>query len=106
MEKQGEQQAVKVYLPRDEVACLVKLPERLSVTRSRATLQVAAKLLLPPGNYRLVVCDLQGQELLSQDAKAKQNTIDLSKLPPEAKPACVKLMQGTRLLDIAAVPAR
>jgi hypothetical protein len=95
---------VKLYLPRDEVACIAKLTKRLAVTRKGRALQVEAKSL--PGPCRLVVSDRQGLELLSQEAKAGRNVLDLSPLSAEAHPACVKLLRGGTLLDVAAVPGQ
>jgi len=100
--KQGREPAVRLYLPRDEVACIAKLTKRLAVTRKGRALQVEAKSL--PGPCRLVISDRRGRELLSQEAKAGRNGLDLAPLPAEAQPAGVKLLGDGLLLDVAAVP--
>ncbi|HPO74826.1 MAG TPA: hypothetical protein PLJ31_18935, partial [Armatimonadota bacterium] len=55
-----------------------------------------------PARAQVVVSDLEGKVLLSQPAR--QATLDLSKLPADAKPACVKLLGPNGLLDAVALP--
>lgn len=98
----GNSQQVRVYLPREGVACLAQMPKRLSVTRNGSTLTVSARL--PGGGCRLALSDLQGERLLSQDARSGENTMDLSRLRAGAGPLCVKLLRDGLLVDVASVP--
>ncbi|MGD9495913.1 MAG: hypothetical protein AB7Y46_06360 [Armatimonadota bacterium] len=99
---------VHLYLPRDEVACIAQLTRLLAVTRAAEALRVHVDLpgsaAASPGECTLVVADGEGQALGSQAALAGANTIDLSALPADSAPACVKLLRGGQLVDIAAVP--
>jgi len=95
---------VRVYLPRDGVACVAQLPRRLAVTRAGAALQVQADL--PAGECTLVVANSDGEALASQAAQAGANAIELSALPDDAEPACVKLLRDGQLMDIATLPER
>jgi len=104
VEKQAGKQVVRQYLPRDGIACLGQFRKRLSVVRQGDALQ--AEVLARVGPVKLVVSDPQGQELLSQTAQPGRNPLDLSSLPAEAQPACVKLLRNGLLLDIAEVPAK
>lgn len=89
-----------IYLERDDVTVLAKLPRRLNVARQGEMLRVTAKGA--PARAQVVVSDLEGKVLLSQPAR--QATLDLSKLPADAKPACVKLLGPNGLLDAVALP--
>ena len=61
----------------------------------------------PEQGWRISLCGLDGQSLLTQPASGKPVTFDLAKLPKAAaQPACVKLLDGSRLVDAAPVPAR
>ena len=95
---------VRLYLPRDDVGCIAQLTRRLTVTRAGDALQVQADL--PEGECTLVVADVDGAALASQAAQAGANAIDLSGLPEDARPACVKLLRDGQLVDIATVPGR
>ncbi|MCC6445594.1 MAG: hypothetical protein IT210_19325 [Armatimonadetes bacterium] len=92
--------AVRIFLPRDEVVCLARLPKRLSAARSGDRLQARLK----SGEGLLAVCDPDGAALLSRKAKTGQNTMDLSRLSAGAKPACLKLLIGGQLADAAELP--
>jgi hypothetical protein len=93
---------VRAYIPRQDVACIAQLTKRLLVDRSGETLTVEAKL--PQGDCCLVVAGRDGAILLQQAARAGRNTVDLSPLPGDARPACVKLMRGRELVDVVEVP--
>ena len=93
---------VSVYLPRGEVACVAQLARRLTVKRAGDALEVQADL--PGADCTLVVADVDGEALASQAAQAGANAIDLSALPEDARPACVKLLRDGQLVDIAALP--
>ncbi|MGD9495083.1 MAG: hypothetical protein AB7Y46_02110 [Armatimonadota bacterium] len=92
---------VRVYLPRDEVACIAQLTRRLAVTRAGDTLQVQAEL--PEGECTVVVANAQGDVLLEAPARA-QMTVDLAQAPEGSAPACVKLLRDGQLVDAAAAP--
>ncbi len=100
-EKTAEGQALRLYMPLDSVVCVAQLPRRLEVSGAGATLRVTAHP--PKPDCRLVVCDAEAKELLS--VPAAEGASDL-KLPPDAKPACVKMLSGRDLVDITQAPAR
>jgi len=93
---------VRVHLPRDDVACVAQLTRRLAVTRAGDAVGVQADL--PEGECTLVVANADGEVLVAQAAQAGANTIELSALPEDARPACVKLLRDGQLVDIAALP--
>lgn len=90
---------VSCYLPRDEVACIVQLPRRLTVTRAGQTLTVEVTDL--EEECELVVADVDGVVLLAQPARAGRNALDLSAVEAGKTPACVKLRRGGQMLDVA-----
>ncbi len=92
---------VRVYLPRDDVACVAQLARRLAVTRAGDAVQVQADL--PEGECTLVVANADGEVLVSQGAEAGENAVDLAGLAEDALPACVKLLRDGQLVDIAAL---
>ncbi len=102
VEKRGNAAHIRLYLERDDVACLVRLPQRLSVVKQGDAIEVNVKS--PTKDCRLVVCNAVGDELLSQPAKEGKNRLDLSKLPGDAKAVCVKLLRSQQLMDVAALP--
>jgi hypothetical protein len=103
VESVGGDRTVRLYLGRGDVACLAQLPRRLQVRRDGPSLVVDAKL--PPGACQLTVCDATGAELLSQSAGPRRHAFPLSELGEGTTPACVKLLRGSLLLDVVAVPA-
>jgi hypothetical protein len=98
---------VRMYLQRAEVACLARLPMRLGVRRSEETLRVTATFPggVPRGG-KLVVANLSGERLLTQDAKPGPNDVALGALGSAAKAACVKLLCDDMLVDVATIPER
>jgi len=94
---------VSVALLRDHVACLARLPRLLSLAPDGGVTISAGKL--PKGKLSLVICGLQGEELASQEFNSGANRLDLSGLPADAHPTCVKLMADGTLLDVAELPA-
>lgn len=101
-EHKGEWKDVHLYLTRDDVACLVQLPKRLTVQREGNLLTVEIKPASP--DSQLALFNLAGETLLTQDAKTGKNVMDLSKLPADKKPACVKLLRGGSLVDVMEIP--
>jgi hypothetical protein len=97
--KAGFEWRVRLYLERGEVACLVCLPQRLTLARKGEV--VAAKVGTAEKGWRLAICDAEGKELRSQEARSGGNRLALSALPAGSKPACVKLMRGTEMVDVA-----
>jgi len=93
---------VRVYLPRDDVACVAQLTRRLVVTRAGNAVGVQAGL--PEGECTLVVANVDGEVLASQRAETGENAVDLAGLAEDVRPACVKLVRDGQLLDIAALP--
>lgn len=93
---------VQVYLPRDDVACLARLPRQLRVSRDGETLSIEAKL--PTADCQLVVTSSTGERLLTQDAKPGQNQMALGRLREASKACCVKLLGGDALLDVTVIP--
>jgi hypothetical protein len=93
---------VRIYLPRDDVACLARLPRHLQVKRDGATLHIDNKW--PASDSKLVVAGASGERLLTQEAKPGRNEIALGQLREAAKPCCVKLLCHDLLLDATAIP--
>jgi hypothetical protein len=102
VERKGDEVHLRLYIERDDVACLARLPKRLAVAMRGDALEVSVKLLTR--GCRLVVSNLKGDELLSQPGDDGPNRLDLSNLPADSKPSCVKLMRGPQTLDIAELP--
>ncbi|MCD6360865.1 MAG: hypothetical protein J7M38_08355 [Armatimonadetes bacterium] len=92
---------VSVYLPRNEVACIARLQRRMTVTRAGEKLTVEITGL--QGECALAVADRDGNRLLERPARAGRNTLDLSGIEEDAAPACVKLLVGGQLVDVAEV---
>lgn len=100
----GSGTVVRVFLARDESTCLARLPARLTVKRSGDVLGVTADQIKDGQQIR--VCDLEGQTLTALPA-AGSVRLDLAKLDAKTKPAaCVKLMDGPRLIDVVSLPAK
>lgn len=91
---------VRIFLPRDDVACLALLPDQLSASRSDASLDIAVAAATDGDRLRL--CDKDGKVLSEQSAHAGNNSIGLQQI--EGNAACVKLMRDNRLIDAEAVP--
>jgi len=103
----GNRATITLYLPRDRVACLVALRQRLTVERAGETLTVRIPDLdAPPESLRLALCDRDGQ--LFDTRRVQPNTpstFELDKYPGNSPaPACLKLLDAGRLVDIAAIP--
>jgi hypothetical protein len=94
---------VHLFLPRDEVACLARLPKRLSVARTEESLKVTVRgVAQERPACTVTLCDGQGQALLSAAVALGAARLDLSELPQGGPPpACVKLCAGARLVDAA-----
>jgi len=88
---------LKAYLPRDQVICVARLPQVLTTSRKRASVDVALK---GTGEGKAVICSAAGDELASAPIREGRCVIDLSKLTADAKPACVKLMHGAMMVDV------
>ena len=91
------------FLPRGNVACLACLSARLAVRRDADGIEVHAKPAEPGGELRL--CDRSGGILWSgPSGKDDLRRIQLKELPARAAPACVKLLSGGQLVDMAPLP--
>ena len=94
---------VSLFLERDDVACLAVLPARLTAKRTGDIVEVAARQARR--NWRLCLCDKDGEPLATAPSP-RAASFDLAALPKGSPlPACIKLLAGTRLVDVAAVPA-
>jgi hypothetical protein len=92
---------VSCYLPRDEVACLVQLPRRMTI--ARAGQLVTVEIGRVEGQSELVVADADGAVLLRQPAGAGRTILDLSRLAAGQQPACVKLLRRGQMVDVASL---
>jgi hypothetical protein len=95
---------LRIYLPRDDVACLARLPRHLRISREGETLHIDNQW--PADDCTLVVSDASGERLLTREAKPARNEIALGQLPKVATPCCVKLLCRDLLLDATAIPER
>ncbi len=93
---------VKVYLPRDDIACMVQLTRCLTVRRDGNALIAETKT--KGTDLRIVICSREGDRLLVQAVAPGKNSIDLSQISTEKKPACVKLLRGGTLVDVVEMP--
>lgn len=102
----GNRATVTLYLPRDRVACLVVLRQRLTVERAGHTLTVRLPTLdAPAESLRLALCDRDGQPFDTRRLQPKTPaTFELDKYPGDSPaPACLKLLDAGRLVDITAI---
>lgn len=94
----------RLYLPRNDVGCIVRLPRRLQqFSRREQTLTVEVNRL--PGACQLALADAQGRLLYTQPARTGLNTLPLNQLTVSGQPACIKLLAGQTLVDVGALPA-
>jgi len=90
---------VSLYLERDDVACLIKLPSRMKVQSTATTIDVTVHT--PNPAWQVALCDADGQPLVSRPAGSGSVQLNLTELPKGGKPvACVKLLDGKRLVDV------
>lgn len=96
----GEGWAVGLKLAPGEVACIARLPERLSVERVPTgwRYEVTGDL----GGLKVQVCDVEGAMLAEQDAARSDDLIMAGRA--DGEPACVKLVRWGRLVDIVELP--
>ncbi|MEN6497171.1 MAG: DUF6259 domain-containing protein [Thermoguttaceae bacterium] len=95
----AEGSVVSLYLERDNVACLVKLPIRMTVKRAGNVVDVTVRD--PNPAWQVTLCDADGQPLVSRPAGNGSVQLNLAEQPKGAKPAvCVKLLDGKRLVDV------
>ena len=93
---------VRLFLPRDGVACLAVLPRVLEVARDGEAFVVRVAEDARPGEIRLT--DAAGKALVSRPA-AETVRFAAGDVPAAAAGAvCVRLLAGGRLVDAVAVP--
>lgn len=101
-EREGDLSEIQLYLPRNEVACIARLPRLLEVRREEAILKVEVRLPEGSGKGTLVLATRDGERLATQTARPGLNEITLP--ASGKKPACVKLLAEDVLLDAFEVP--
>jgi len=95
--------AARVFLLRDDVACLVRVPARLGVKRSGNLLEATVRDVAK--GWQLRVCDAEGEPLATRPVAEGATKLNLAELAPKARPVvCIKLLDGPRLVDVVAVP--
>ncbi len=92
---------VHTLLAQGDVGCLVRLPKRLTVERTGDAVKIAAAGV--QSDWQIAICDADGQSLASKSA-GPITEFGLGGLSQEVKPVCVKLLAGSQLIDIAALP--
>jgi hypothetical protein len=81
------------------------VPVRLDVKRSGEAMEIG--VAKAAHGWRIAVCDAQGQSLAVRPASGNPIRLSPSDLPtPPATPACVKLLDGARLVDAVALPGK
>lgn len=90
---------MRLYLERDDIACVAVLPKLIAAAKQGQSLQVTLKVAQK--GDRLVVSDVTGKGLLAQDAKTGLQALDLTGL---LKPVCVKLLRSGQLVDAVQMP--
>ena len=88
-------------LGRDDVACLAVVPKRMKTVRTGDLLEIQVRD--PRSGLLVQVCDAAGKPLAQRSPGAKKTLeLNLKQVSPGgAKPVCVKLMNGPRMLDLA-----
>ena len=99
-EQADGQQRVRLFLPRDDVACLAVLPRKLAVTTAGDRLEVRADGA--DADSRVALCDRDGKPIAS--AALTDGKAELPLGAADSQRACVKLYRADRLLDAAACP--
>ncbi len=94
--------AVGVKLRRDQVACIARLPKRLTVAPEGEALKVTVAGKTEGMTVALVAAD--GQQLVAAPA-ASEVTLRFAEGGEGPAPACVKLLGEKYLVDAAALPA-
>ncbi len=94
----GEARNLRLYLPRNRVACVAVLPQVLTVARDRTAVTVGQDA--PKGALKLAVCGAKGERLLEAAAVPGANKLDLSSLASGQTAVCVKLLAGGQLVDL------
>jgi hypothetical protein len=98
----GEASEAHTFLLRDDVTCLAKMPVRLAVKPAGRAIEVAVRDPRPA--WQVHLCDAEGKSLVSAAARPTTK-LSLAELGAKAKTALyVKLMDGPRLVDAAALP--
>ena len=90
--------AARLFLARQDVACVACLPERIQMKRVGPDREV--RVSTPPKGARLVVCDKDGKPLTECAVDSEPIALRPSEMPRGAAPLCVKLFDGPRLLDL------
>jgi hypothetical protein len=100
----GKSRAARLTLARDDVACLAVVPQRLSLSRTGNLLEI--KLRDPRADLLLRVCDATGKSLVERSPTANGPVaLNLTEIAG-GMPACVKLLDGPRLIDLAPLPPK
>lgn len=94
----GKARAARLTLARDDVACLAVLPQRLAATRTGNLVEV--RLRDPRPGLVLRVCDAAGKTLAERPPADGSTAFNLKEIA--GGPVCVKLLDGPRLVDLAA----
>ncbi len=98
----GTDGAVEVFLERDGVACIARLPKRLTIQSDETTLTV---MVTGPVAEDAVaaVCDEHGLPLAETNVVDGAAQFPRAELPADRPAACVKLTANGTLLDAAAL---
>ena len=100
--RSGRDAEVDVFLPREGIVCLAKMPGRLTPKWAAAALEVAVR---DAGrDWQVWVCDAEGKPLASTVA-GKATFAPAALAGKAGRAAYVKLMDGPRLVDAAAMPS-
>jgi hypothetical protein len=105
-EPRGDRQVVRLYLDRNDVACVAVLPRLLKAEWVNGDLTVAVSG--PTAGRILAVCDNRGVTLLARDAQAGPAKLDLNELPQDKAipPAAIKLLNRGALADVVPFPPK
>lgn len=90
------------FLPRDEVACFIRLPKRLAVERSDKAVKVT--VVDAQSDWHVSLCDREGNRLATSPVGAGGASFARAELPQDTGPLCIELLSGEEMLDIAALP--
>lgn len=94
---------VRVFIPRDNVLCVGRLPKEMEVKRNGRVVEVTVKN--PGSGLRICVSNRNGEVLLTQAAGKGPQRFELAEEAMGASgPVCVKLLRGGLLVDVVALP--
>lgn len=93
---------VSIFLDREDVTCLARLPRRLTARRNGDLVEVTCE---KGRAWQLQVCDRDGVPFVSRPLADGAATLNLAEINARGRKAnCLKLTDGARLADVVPAP--